>query len=69
MKQKPSKENIKIAKEIIGKWGYEEEYWWLPIAEALQTAQKEVQTAMTNAILGVLTTKDIKLLGALNKSL
>ena len=30
-----------IAKEIIGKWGYEEEYWWKPIAEAIDQARKE----------------------------
>lgn len=27
---------IDQAKEIVGKWGYEEPYWWRPIAEALQ---------------------------------
>ena len=27
--------NKEIAKEIISKWGYEEEYWWKPIEEAL----------------------------------
>ena len=29
-----------IAKEIVGKWGYEEEYWWKPIAEALSQAEE-----------------------------
>lgn len=29
-----------IAKEIIGKWGFEEEYWWKPIAEALSQAEE-----------------------------
>ena len=29
------KENEKIAKEIIGKWGYEHQNWWAPIKEAL----------------------------------
>jgi hypothetical protein len=24
----------RLAKEIVGKWGYEEAYWWKPIAEA-----------------------------------
>lgn len=29
---------IKTAKEIVGEWGYEEEYWWGPIAVALREA-------------------------------
>lgn len=29
-----------IAKEIVGKWGYEEEYWWKPIAESLSQAEE-----------------------------
>lgn len=29
------------AKEIVGKWGYEEEYWWKPIAKAIQSAREE----------------------------
>ena len=31
------------AKEIIGKWGYEEEYWWKPITEALTLSKKEAK--------------------------
>lgn len=31
----------KIAKDIIGKWGYEEQYWWKPIFEALDLAYNE----------------------------
>ena len=27
-----------IAKELVGKWGYEEEYWWRPIELALTQA-------------------------------
>lgn len=30
---------IEEAKKIIGKWGYEEEYWWKPIAKALAAAE------------------------------
>lgn len=30
----------KKAKEIIGKWGYEEKSWWKPIAEALMEQDK-----------------------------
>jgi flagellar biosynthesis/type III secretory pathway protein FliH len=32
---------VEIAKEIIGKWGYEEESWWKPIAEALTQARRQ----------------------------
>ncbi len=28
----------RIAKEIVGQWGYEEEYWWRPIELALLQA-------------------------------
>lgn len=31
---------IEQAKEIIGKWGYEEEYWWRPVAMALSEMHK-----------------------------
>ena len=31
----------KIAREIIGKWGYEEPSWWEPIAAALHTREIE----------------------------
>lgn len=27
---------VEQAKEIAGKWGHEEEYWWKPIADSLQ---------------------------------
>jgi len=33
----------KIAKEIIGKWGYEESYWWKPISDALQTEKEKMK--------------------------
>ena len=29
------------AKEIVGNWGYEEPYWWEPIAQALSKAREE----------------------------
>ena len=29
------------AKEIVGAWGYEESYWWKPIAKALAIAVSE----------------------------
>jgi len=33
---------VKEAKDIVGRWGYEESYWWQPIAKALvKTKQKE----------------------------
>lgn len=37
----PTAEQIKKAKAIIGKWGYEEEYWWKPIATALHSIQSQ----------------------------
>ncbi len=37
------------AKEIVGKWGYEEAYWWKPIAEALRATHQEAQDEMYNA--------------------
>jgi hypothetical protein len=40
-----------IAKNIVGEWGYEEEYWWKPISKHLQLAyeagreeEKKMQT-------------------------
>lgn len=27
--------DIKIAKKIVGKWGYEDKFWWMPIAEII----------------------------------
>jgi hypothetical protein len=32
---------VKTAKEIVSEWGYEEEGWWKPIAEALTQARQE----------------------------
>ena len=61
-----SHENIKKAKNIVGEWGYEEQYWWSPIAEALQEAQNKTQKAISNAIKGQPTNDDIKLLKSLN---
>ena len=46
----PSKEDIKIAKRIIGKWGYEEEGWWMPIAKSLAAAKQEVAEGCLDAI-------------------
>lgn len=34
---------IEKAKEIVGKWGYEEEYWWKPIAEALEEVDRRAR--------------------------
>jgi hypothetical protein len=31
----------KIAKNIVGNWGYEEPYWWRPIERALKRAYKQ----------------------------
>jgi len=42
-KSKPDDAKIgaeQIAREIIGKWGYEEDYWWKPIAQAITDAEK-----------------------------
>ena len=39
--QRENKSHEEIAREIVGKWGYEEEYWWKPIKEALDTAIAE----------------------------
>lgn len=30
-----------IARGIVGKWGYEEKYWWGPIAQTLKDAREE----------------------------
>jgi len=35
--------NINQAKEIIGKWGYEEKEWWEPIAKALQAKDNKIK--------------------------
>ena len=32
---------VKEAKDIVGGWGYEESYWWQPIAKALARARVE----------------------------
>ena len=32
---------VKEAKAIVGVWGYEESYWWKPIAQALVKARTE----------------------------
>jgi len=41
------KEDIEIAKEIIGKWGYEEKYWWEPIAKAITKVREEEREKIT----------------------
>ena len=43
----PPDDVVKIAQEIVGKWGYEEPYWWQPIAEALAQARMEERTRIT----------------------
>lgn len=43
MQDGPSQKDINTAKEIVGKWVYEEESWWRPIADAL--SKKEETTA------------------------
>lgn len=34
--------SVKTAKEIVGKWGYEEKEWWQPIAEALIQSRQDL---------------------------
>lgn len=36
MKAKKPTRLEQISKRIVGKWGYEEPYWWGPIAAALK---------------------------------
>jgi len=43
---------VKEAKEIVGAWGYEESYWWKPIAQALAKARAEERERITNIIDG-----------------
>jgi len=33
---------VNEAKDIVGRWGYEESYWWQPIAKALAQARAEL---------------------------
>ena len=33
---------VNEAKDIVGAWGYEESYWWKPIAQALAKARAEL---------------------------
>lgn len=40
-----SERDDKQAQEIVGKWGYEEPYWWEPIAAALADREREVWDA------------------------
>lgn len=44
-----------IAKEIVGKWGYEEPYWWQPIATALKeyANRQPFMLNLTDAQLGI----------------
>jgi len=32
---------VNEAKDIVGRWGYEESYWWQPIAKALVKTRAE----------------------------
>ena len=42
---------IKIAKRIIGNWGYEEKSWWEPIAKALEREHNQTkQELLSEAI-------------------
>jgi hypothetical protein len=34
--------SVKTAKEIVGKWGYEEKEWWQPIAESLTQSRQDL---------------------------
>lgn len=38
-----------LAKNIIGEWGYEEPYWWKPIAECLESYAKTYAARKTAA--------------------
>ena len=40
----------KIAKAIVEKWGYEEEYWWRPIASALSTQRAKAREELDKII-------------------
>ena len=37
-----SSNDIKVAQKIIGKWGYEEKFWWMPIAKVIAETRKKV---------------------------
>ena len=35
--------NKEIARELVGKWGYEHEDWWKPIQEALEQKDQQMR--------------------------
>jgi len=42
--------SVKIAKEIIGKWGYEEKEWWQHIAEALNQSRQDLLKSLVEEV-------------------
>lgn len=42
-----------MAKQIIGEWGYEEPYWWQPIADNLKAYAAQQNKRLINTLLGL----------------
>jgi len=52
---------VNEAKDIVGRWGYEESYWWQPIAKALVQARAEERSILLLELLQVFNDYDVPL--------
>jgi hypothetical protein len=43
----------KMAQNIVGEWGYEEEYWWRPIAKSIAEAREKGRQEMKEEVLNI----------------